>query len=48
MALQVKKKLLQHKNNMNLGMGKSQIHFTETFNVFRLIKGFTTICPRNQ
>ncbi len=31
------------KNNMNLGMGKSQIHFTETFNVFRLIKGFTTI-----
>ena len=24
-----------------LGMGNSQIRFTETFNVFRLLKGFT-------
>ena len=26
-----------------VGMDKSQIRFTETFNVFRLLKGFTTI-----
>ena len=43
MAMQVKKNYLQHKSNMNLGMGNSHICFAETLNVFRLLKPFATL-----
>ena len=34
---------IEHEMDMVIGMGNCQIRFTETFNVFRLFKGYMTI-----
>ena len=34
---------IEHAIEMVIGMGNCQIRFSETFNVFRLLKGYTTM-----